>query len=251
LSGKSVKIVDRCQVSGVFFASVTPRTKEESKMPDGDKFERGLRGFGWRKAYRLACNNSPLDLVGDILMKAVAYALRNQLACSAISKIEEAILKALKDASSANLLNFEGKKREDPFYSLSLSLEKILAAESNSLPAQLASAAAQATYLELEEQSHLSNALEVKKRLSLQYAKQIISNQWLDRVREGVAEKQNRSSEQQMGWEKRLIENVERRLLKTPFKLDGKSTVRAPRSITPKMKMTLDELNRGLVVLEV
>lgn len=27
-------------------------------MPDGDKFERELRGKGWRKVYRLACSGA-------------------------------------------------------------------------------------------------------------------------------------------------------------------------------------------------
>ena len=64
-------------------------------MPDGDRFEKTLYGRGWWKAYRLACGNEPFDVLGDIIMKAAAAALRGPLMCASLTKIRDAVYNAL------------------------------------------------------------------------------------------------------------------------------------------------------------
>jgi hypothetical protein len=41
-------------------------------MPDDDRFERQLRGRGWRKAYRLASGECRTPFLVDTLMKAAS-----------------------------------------------------------------------------------------------------------------------------------------------------------------------------------
>ena len=47
-------------------------------MPDGDKFERKLRGKGWRGVYRLGCSSAPIEAVADRVMGAVASVFRTE-----------------------------------------------------------------------------------------------------------------------------------------------------------------------------
>jgi len=47
-------------------------------MPDADRFERLLRGKGWRRAYRLASGNAPMSIVVDALTRASAHGLRDK-----------------------------------------------------------------------------------------------------------------------------------------------------------------------------
>jgi hypothetical protein len=58
-------------------------------MPDADRFERLLRGKGWRHAYRLAAGNAPIPVVVDALTKASAHGLREQVQCPFLSRIVE------------------------------------------------------------------------------------------------------------------------------------------------------------------
>jgi hypothetical protein len=72
-------------------------------------------------------------------------------------------------------------------------------------------------------------------------------------VRDGIAEKQGRSATDQIAWEQRLIATLAEpanKLIDSAFKASSKEKIRAPRRLTPKMKMTLDDLNQGLMVLE-
>jgi hypothetical protein len=56
-----------------------------------------------------------------------------------------------------------------------------------------------------------------------------------------------------MAWEQKLISILADpacKLMKSALKASVKEKIRAPRRLTPKMKMTIDELNQGLMVLE-
>lgn len=64
-------------------------------MPDEDRFERQLRGKGWRRAYRLARGNAPFPNVIDALMKAAAHALREDLKCRSLPEISKALYRAV------------------------------------------------------------------------------------------------------------------------------------------------------------
>src|SRR5260370_41905411 len=49
-----------------------------SIMPDADRFERRLRGKGWRAVYRLGCCQAPIEAVADKIMGAVAHIFRRE-----------------------------------------------------------------------------------------------------------------------------------------------------------------------------
>jgi hypothetical protein len=222
-------------------------------MPDGDRFERKLFGKGWRKIYRLACNGAPESLIADEVIRAIAHGLRNKLACPALDRICDAISEALSAAGQNRGAGFRGHDSVDPFYMLSIELERVQSTEPASLSMQLAVNAAQSAYLGMEERAQAIAPQEVRALFSHRFVEYLLRNQCLDRVRDGIAEKRSWSAEDQITWEQKLITTLAEpaeRLIESAFKASSKEKIRAPRRLTPKMKMTLDELNQGLTVLE-
>lgn len=222
-------------------------------MPDGDRFERTLFGKGWRKAYRLACGNEPLTPLGDTLMKAVAAALRGPLACASLAKIRDAVHNALQEKARSRMLNFGDRPLADPYQLLSGDLSEIVAADASAMSTQLAAKAAQSVYLEFHLQRDAVSSEQIESRLAELFVEKVIRYQWLARVRESVVLKNDRSVEEQMSWEERLFIHLakpSRDILKEVFRSEGAVKVRAPRRQTPQRKMTIEELNQGLTVLE-
>src|SRR5271167_3698558 len=68
-------------------------------MPDDDRFERLLRGRGWRSAYRLAAGNSEPNLLVDSFIKAAAHALRNQAQSPSLSEVTNLLCESLSASS--------------------------------------------------------------------------------------------------------------------------------------------------------
>lgn len=222
-------------------------------MPDGDRFEKTLYGRGWWKAYRLACGNEPFDVLGDILMKAAAAALRGPLACASLTKVRDAVYNALQEKARAKVLNFGDRPLVDPYRLLSDDLAEIVAADASAASTLLAAKAAQSAYLELHLQRTPVSSEQIEARLAELFVERVIRHQWLARVREGVVLKNGRSVEEQMSWEERLfvyLAGPSREMLKNLFRSEGAVKVRAPRRRTPQRKMTIEELHQGLTVLE-
>lgn len=63
------------------------RHLEVLDMSEGDKFERRLRGFGWRKVYTLGKSGAEMPNVVDAAVSAVSCGLRKELACACLSDI--------------------------------------------------------------------------------------------------------------------------------------------------------------------
>ena len=223
-------------------------------MPDGDKFERSLPGKGWGKAYRQACATAPFHMLRDTLMGAAAAALRGPLACRNLANIRDAVYHALREKARAGELNFGNKALVDPYRRLSDLLTDIVSDDGNSISAQLAAKAGQSVYIEFKDDCHTVTAKQVQDRLAEVFGEWVIRHQWLDRVREGVVLKNNRTAEEQIAWEDDLCTRLSeplRKMIGQMFRTDRKITVRAPRRATPQRKMTIEELHKGIAVLEI
>src|ERR1700684_4112526 len=92
-------------------------------MPDADRFERLLRGKGWRHAYRLAAGNAPITLVVDALTKASAHGLREQVQCPSLSRIVEELCRSLSVRSGQN--NGETASQDDAFADIVSAFDEI------------------------------------------------------------------------------------------------------------------------------
>jgi hypothetical protein len=193
-------------------------------MPDGDRFERTLFGKGWRKAYRLACGNEPLSPLGDVLMKAVAAAMRGPLACASLTKVRDVVYNALQEKARSRTLNFGDQPLADPYCLLSESLAEIVTSDASAMSTQLAAKAAQSVYLEFHLQRTPVSSEQLEARLAELYVERVIRHQWLARVREGIVLKNERSVEEQMSWEERVFVHLakpSRDVLKEVFRSEG------------------------------
>jgi hypothetical protein len=152
-------------------------------MPDGDRFEKTLYGKGWKKAYRLACDNQPFNIIGDILIKAVAAALRGPLACQAMGKVSGAVYQALREKARGGQLDFGDQSLADPYRMLTDLLDDIAQEETNSVSVQLAAKAAKAVYLNLQRDCSEVTESEVQKHLSREFGEWIVRHQFLARAR--------------------------------------------------------------------
>lgn len=223
-------------------------------MPDGDKFERSLRGKGWRKAYRQACGGAPPNMLRDTLLGAAAAALRGPLACNSLPRVRDAVYQALKEKARSGELNFSDQGSADPFRMLSDLLSDIVADDANSVSTQLAAKAALSMYIELESVCDSVTSKRIQNRLGEKFGENVIRNQWLARVREGIAQVDNRSAEDQMAWEETLFTQLAQpisQMVGQMFRSDQKGTIRAPRRTTPQRKMTIEELHTGIAVQEI
>lgn len=221
-------------------------------MPDGDKFEWMLRGRGWRKIYRLAKSNASMNLIIDEMKKAVAYASRTYLQCPALIDINDLVFEALSDAADPQKLCFGEAERENPYLILTDRLEQVQADNNSNLAVQLAVGAALATYLELQSDCSSIKPRQVQEILTVKFVQQIVRNQILDRVRDGIAASRRHKLDEQKKWEDELLAALAdpcRRMFDGYLRTQGQVKVRAPKRITPRMKMDLNTLQQGLKVL--
>ena len=123
-------------------------------MSEGDKFERRLRGFGWRKVYTLGKAGAEMPNVVDATVSAVSRGLRKELACARLSDILSILQFSLKT-------DWQGRQEErnDPSEPsarscLSAELDRIEADEVGSITAQLASIAAESVFSDLSNRGN-------------------------------------------------------------------------------------------------
>jgi len=218
-------------------------------MPDNDRFERRLRGKGWRTAYRLAAGAAPVGLVADAVVTAVAHALRREWACPALPQITELVF----DGRQAC---FGGLGQNQNVAAISFDLSTRLAEiqhQQFAYPAtRIATRAALEVYAGLLNSSEPTTREEVRGRVGEAFAKQFIDHLFFSRVRDGIMENTGRSSAQQEAFESTLCTELSpqvRRLLR-PLLLSGHSALRAPKRRNIKLPVTTDRLNQSLTVLE-
>ena len=220
-------------------------------MPDDDRFERLLRGRGWRGAYRLAAGNSTIPLLVDSLMKAAAHALRNQAQSPSLSNVVNVLCESLNFQSL-----HEGRKTSgglEGFEHLRNGLERIEADDLGYVGTQLAIRAAEKVFVEHTRQIGAVSSEEIQDRLGEAFVADLVDHQWLSRVRTGIADKNNRNVEQQLVWEQGLRESMKpqaRKLFRSAAKADDSRDVRAPRRIaTPPSSLEI-QLHEPLVPLQ-
>ncbi len=186
-------------------------------MPDADRSERLLRGKGWRHAYRLAAGNAPIPVVVDALTKASAHGLREQVQCPSLSRILEELGQSL-SVRSAMVSAFDEIELNDFGY----------------LGTQLARKSAERVFVELSRGQGEPEFDEVRDRFADGFIADIVDNQCLSRIRPGVAERNNRTTEEQFNWEQELKEKLKpqaRKLVQSAVNARESRAIRAPKRI--------------------
>lgn len=220
-------------------------------MPDDDRFERLLRGRGWRSAYRLAAGNSATPLLVDSLMKAAAHALRNQAQSPSLPKVVNLLHESLNLQSLHYTRNASAGL--EAFEHLSNGLDQIEAEDRGYVGTQLARRAAEKVFIEHSHKIGTATGEQVQDRLGEVFVSDLVDHQCLSRVRNGIAEKNSRTVDQQHTWEQQLRESLKpqaRKLFRSAAKADDSRAVRAPRSTaTPPPSLEI-QLHEPLVPLQ-
>jgi uncharacterized protein with von Willebrand factor type A (vWA) domain len=200
-------------------------------MPDGDKFERRLPGKAWRQAYRLACRNDDFNELVRLVRDAAEQDLRNGLACPKFEEIANLVHKALGNPLFASLDSID---RE---WQLTQQLDAIVASQLSYPGTRLAIDAAKSVYAKNDSCQQILTIEQVREQLSKELKARLIDNRFLSRVREGVRDQTGLNNQEQVAFEKRLVEAV----------ISYKSI---PRRIQSQPTWDLDHLNQPIPVME-
>ena len=215
-------------------------------MPDGDRFERALRGPGWRRAYRLSFAGGSTDALCDALRTAVAAKLRTSLDLHYLKKIPRVIHQALTVGASSGE-SAATSRAASPFTRFLDALNELDSKQSDFVGKQLAEKAAKTVFIEFEPDRNFSLS-DIEARFSQELVERNIRNSFFAPAREGIAYRNNRSAAEEREWENGILSalcNDSQGMLKR-----AKTSIRAPRRTTPQRRMTMEELNEGLGVIE-
>jgi hypothetical protein len=216
-------------------------------MPDVDRFGRALRGKYWRSAYRLSFSDANGITLRDTISKACAAHLRKAFPADCVRRCPQLIFKSLA-AKKRELLTEESAV----FLEFTKELEQFDSEKHDFAAVQIIKKVAQSVFANLEARSAAITSSEVENCFSKELIERLIRHFFLAPVRDRIASKRNQSSEQQMDWENKLIADVSARWegsLQSFFRKRD-SAIRAPKRLTRQRRMTMDELNKGLTVME-
>lgn len=115
-------------------------------MAEGDKFERRLRGDGWRKVYKLGQSGAEMSNIVDATVSAVSRGLRKELACTRLSDILSILQFSLQTDWQRRQAEVNDSTEPSARSCLSVELDRIEADEVGSITAQLGSTAAELSF---------------------------------------------------------------------------------------------------------
>jgi hypothetical protein len=216
-------------------------------MPDGDRFERKLRGKGWRSVYRLGCSDAPINAVADRVMGAAAAVFRVG-PVEGVRKIFTALLESL-DPLRDPLFRESLSKHE--FYQLTSEVQVILTDEVFSELSRLSESAAFQTFNEIELLGEIPSRDVIAQQFTKELVCRLAERHCLSAVREGIMENSGRSQLEQLKWEgevKTAISKPCASLSKSFLIEDSDRAIRAPRRQFKPAAMTLEALNQSLQV---
>lgn len=219
-------------------------------MPDDDRFERQLRGRGWRSAYRLAAGECGTPLLVDALMKAAAHALRNQAQSPSLSSVVAVLQEALGSPSLLNRNSSSGGL--EAFEHLTNGLDQIELQDRGYVGTQIAVRAAEKVFVEQARENQILTKEQIRDRLGQVFVADLIDHQCFSRVRNGIAEKKGRTAEQQHAWEQELREEIKpqaRKLFRSAAESGDSRGVRAPKGISPPASLEV-QLHEPLIPLQ-
>ena len=218
-------------------------------MPDDDRFERLLRGRGCRSAYRLAAGNSERNLLVDSFIKAAARALRNQAQSPSLAEVANILCESLHAPSLHDEGTLSGL---EAFEHLSHGLDDIGVKDRGHVGTHLAIRAAERVFVEQARKMEVASNEQIQDRLGEAFVADLVDHQCLSRVRNGIAEKTNRTVEQQHAWEQGLKENLKpqaRKLFRSALKATDSGDVRAPKGTATPPPLEV-QLHEPLVALQ-
>jgi len=221
-------------------------------MAEGDKFERRLRGFGWRKVYNLGKSGAEMSNLVDATVNAVSRGFRKELACARLSDILSFLQFSLQTDWQRRQARTNDPTDPSPRSCLSVELDRIEADEAGSITAQLASTAAESVFSDISNHGSYPTRDGIRNAFADELIWRIVENRCLSHVREGIALGAEQTAMQQEQWEKsfrRVLRPQAEKLVRQMLRDDGSQAIaRAPRRLTPKLK-TKEVLHKPLHAL--
>jgi hypothetical protein len=168
-------------------------------MPDGDRFERALRG-PWRLPYRLAAAGSPPERVAERLSASCLGLVSEDIALCA-----QKTMTALDSALAQHAMPlFNGELRGTAFEWLTRSLDRIASEHHFDELAQSCGRAAARCFIGVENQPHIGE-VELEHRFACELMSEMAERHFFPRVRERIAEDTGRDSVAQRNWEAHVL----------------------------------------------
>lgn len=217
-------------------------------MPDGDRFERRLRGKGWRAVYRLGCSGAPINAIADRVMGALANVFRNE-SVECIPKIFARLVEAL-DSLRDPL--FKEVLSHRAFEALATDVQGIQTEDGFSEMSRMTERAALRTFNEIELCGQIPSKDVIAEQLTKNLVSALVERRCLSAVRDGIMENSGRNMEAQLHWEIELNTACSQpcaALSKSLVREDRSVAVRAPRRLYKPAPMTVGTLNQPLPVL--
>jgi len=218
-------------------------------VSEGDKFERRLRGFGWRKVYQLGKSEAAMSNVVDATVTAISCGLRNELRCSRLADILGLLEFSLQADWRRQQAGNSDPNEPSPHSCLSVELERIQSDELYSISVQLASTAAESVFADISQHRSYPTREAIRNAFADGYLWRIVDNRCLSHVRDGLALGTEHPAAQHEQWEKdfrTLLRPQAEKMIKQMLRDDGSQAIaRAPRRLTPKLR-TKDVLHKPL-----
>lgn len=217
-------------------------------MPDGDRFERKLRGKGWKSVYRLGCAGAPTQAVVDKVMRAAAHFFRTELTDS----LRDVCGELLKAVASRQVPLFESSAGGPLVGQLSRSLEEVKRDYGYSETCRLAEKAALQTLGEIERLRQEPNETTVTQIFMSNFVADLCERRCLSPVRDGIMQASGRDAPAQQKWEVTLRELIFEpcaALSHSVLDEDGNRPIRAPNRRFKPTPMTAEALNQPLPVI--
>jgi hypothetical protein len=171
-------------------------------MPDGDRFERALRG-SWRFPYRIAAAGASAERVAEQLATACL-----SLVTDDVRSCSRKMMTALDGAFVHNSMPlFFGEPQNTAFQRLTRGLDLIAAEHHFDEFAQSCGRAISRCFLGLEHESHISD-----ERLEQRFARELITEMagrhFFPMVRDRLSENTGRDAATQRLWEGKVVESM-------------------------------------------
>jgi hypothetical protein len=171
-------------------------------------------------------------MVVNALINAAAHGLREQVQCPSLSRILAELYHSLNVRSDHN--GMETADGEDAFVGMVSALDEIESDDFGYLGTRLARKSAEKVFVELSRREGTPEFDEVRDRYADVFIADLVDNQCLSRIRPGIAEQNNRTTEEQYKWEQELRENLRpqaRKLIQSAVKARESRAIRAPKRI--------------------
>jgi hypothetical protein len=217
-------------------------------MPDGDRFERALRG-PWRFPYRIAAAGASPELVADKLA-ASCLGLLTEEGVDCARKTLSALDAALAQSS---MPLFFGEPQSSAFQRLVRGLESIAAEHGFDDFAQGCGRAASRCFIQLEEShQHVDNE-QLEQIFAREVMGEIVGRNFFPIVRDRLVKNTGRDAVAQRAWEDNVMRCISGDIQKFSQALFASDTQRRTRRVRPSVAPSFDwnRLNQPLHVLGV